>query len=770
MTVLLRENDVYCMPNGVLYRFIRRNRDEAHVIELGKSAATLTCVDWSALESRLSSGEYTTRPYQGVSIAHYKPSAKDEEHRQRRLALTKPLLTNPALFQRKLRNKLIEARALEMSVSPQTIRTLLAMWFQGGQTEDALLTNYKNSGRPNPLSDGPRSDAKPSKKKKIVDPNFVGPPSPFEPSPGASYKTSHRSRPFSLRGGKRLAVRQLLRELHDNKVPRTKTYRAVIEALFCDADGNWLPEWLIPSEKQIRDLRNEVVGVKEKLVETHGKASVENNQKPLTGSVLEHAIGAGYVYEVDSTKVDVWIVDRAKRHKIIGKATCYFVVCRFSRAIVGFHLTLDSPSWAGAMDALCTVVMDKRKLCEFWGAKYVESTWVKGDTMCAFVVADRGTEWMGFDSDQIAEGVKIGFSVMPAQMSVLKGIVECTFKLAGRTLGENLPGYEQPQNILARQKEKDYERLACLTLDEVAVELIDFIGLHNNHIYENMQLDPELAGIVPTPMNVWNADIYRRTGMHRGMDEEYLRANLRPTKRVVVRREGIKVNGCYYHCDEAYRDEWFESAAKARFKIRVSYDRPCVDYIWVHNPQWGDEPVKATLAPRSQHYKGLSVREVWVNQMEAKLAIEGARYENNKSRAQYERRSNARVKVAIQATAESIAAHPGESRMSGRPLHRGAEQSARSQERAHGKPVPLEASPSSIAPTPSHDNRAANAPVPPARTPMPQQPARKQPAQRPSPTRAATDFMSELLAPSSSTEVHLSPERMERIVRGQTDA
>jgi hypothetical protein len=759
MSLGLRENDVYSTPEGVYYRFLRRNREDAYIIELGKSAATLACVDWYQLSERLETNLYVVRPYQGVAIAHNAPSAKDEAHRQRRQALIEPLLKNPALFERKGRTQLIADHATKNGVSQQTVRTCLTLWFQGGQTPDALLTNYKSSGKPKPEES---EEKRPPKKPKRVDPDFVGPPSPFAPSRGSSYKTTHRSRPFALLGARREAVRTKLRELYEAGVERTTVYRCVIEALFRDSAGEWLPEWCIPSHKQIRYLWNEVTGFRERLVQQHGRASVENNQKPLTGSVLQHAVGAGYVYEIDSTIADIWICSRDDRFTIIGKATCYFVVCRWSRAIVGFHLTLDKPSWAGAKEALCTVVMDKRKLCELWGAKYDENAWVSGDTVCFHVVADRGSEMVGVPSDQVAENVNIGFTVMPAQMSVLKGMVECTFKLIHQHIRENLPGYELPQNIFARQKDKNYEQVASRTLDEVAVELIDLIGVHNNYIYTRMERDAELAGTLPTPRAMWAADMYRRSGMHRGLDEDWMRSKLRPRKRCVVRREGIKVNGLYYHCDRAYEDEWFERAASKRFRMWVSYERGLTDFVWIHNPEWGDEPVKATLAPRSAHFRGLCVREAMAIQYIAKLAIEGATYANDKAKAAYARRAKARSDAASAELEAARAEHAGESRMRNRTEMREAEAGDRARETVEYFAGARDAA------QPGHDGHRPPPAAAPHEAAAPGEPKRPVQAKK-SPPHQPTAIAATTLASAVDEDEMLSAEQMERIALGLDD-
>ncbi len=63
------------------------------------------------------------------------------------------------------------------------------------------------------------------------------------------------------------------------------------------------------------------------------------------GTALDDCNGPGDVYEIDATIVDCYVVAEAEGTTILGKCTLYLVIDRFSKLIVGFYMTLGSPSW-----------------------------------------------------------------------------------------------------------------------------------------------------------------------------------------------------------------------------------------------------------------------------------------------------------------------------------------------------------------------------------------------------------------------------------------
>ena len=71
------------------------------------------------------------------------------------------------------------------------------------------------------------------------------------------------------------------------------------------------------------------------------------------------ANGPGSLYQIDATKDDIYLVSRTDRNRIIGRPVVYLVQDVFSRLIAGIAVTLEGPSWLGAMLALENTASDK---------------------------------------------------------------------------------------------------------------------------------------------------------------------------------------------------------------------------------------------------------------------------------------------------------------------------------------------------------------------------------------------------------------------------
>ena len=76
------------------------------------------------------------------------------------------------------------------------------------------------------------------------------------------------------------------------------------------------------------------------------------NNVAKTGSSRDQVPGPGFIYEIDSTKLQIYIVSRFGRRRIVGQPTLYLLVDVWSGCIVGFALSLNSPSYDLAASAL----------------------------------------------------------------------------------------------------------------------------------------------------------------------------------------------------------------------------------------------------------------------------------------------------------------------------------------------------------------------------------------------------------------------------------
>lgn len=682
---LLAVNDIFTTDSGVRFRYLHGAPEENAAFVIALDGPTPMPQKWllAELVTAIRERRYKKALVQGLAVAYNDPTETDAAHGERRFSYIKDLVATPAILSREGRGRRIDEQARRLGVSPQTVVAALRDYWLGGQTTDALLTRYGEGARKRAVALTEAQAPKP----QAAEPSDASPAETKARKPRGR-KRADASESYLLVGEERIRLRDAVVEAFVEKktVTRHKLYRAVMTQFYSrlDKDGvpRLLPQRERPSRKQVTTLLDSALKLRDKGLHYTSAAEWENNNRPVTGTFLQHAIGAGYVYEIDSTIVDLWLVARDNRNKIIGKATLYLVVDRYTRLIAGFHLTLDKPSWSGAMEALLSVVADKKSLCERYGVAYRPEVWPAHGIVPYAIAADRGSEYLGHESDQIAQDLRIHLINMPAHMSCLKGMVECAFKLIHVSLKENSPGYEPPTNPFKRHNEKCYERDAQYTLDELTAEFIDIIAHHNLRMHPGMELDPELvlAEDGPIPSKVWLKDVARRSGMLRMHDEPFMRHKLLPRKSAVVRQEGIFVNKCFYVCPQAFEDEWFIRAGRQRFPVRVTYDRRSVNQIYIHNPDRGPIPYPATLSPRSQHYTDYSVGEVIAVENYRKKMRDAAGEHNLQLEVELAHASAARAERARQETELAIAAAAGQSRKAGAPEQRQDEVTQRNAE------------------------------------------------------------------------------------------
>ncbi|TBR56934.1 hypothetical protein B4U84_26175 [Westiellopsis prolifica IICB1] len=91
--------------------------------------------------------------------------------------------------------------------------------------------------------------------------------------------------------------------------------------------------------------------------------------RAVTGNTTNIANCPGSLYQIDATIGDIYLVSSLDRNRLIGRPVVYLVVDVFSRLIVGFSVSLEGPSWLGAMLALENATTNKVKFCQKYGIK-----------------------------------------------------------------------------------------------------------------------------------------------------------------------------------------------------------------------------------------------------------------------------------------------------------------------------------------------------------------------------------------------------------------
>lgn len=468
---------------------------------------------------------------------------------------------------------------------PRTLETLLRRWWQRGMTKSALLPDYANCGR-------------------------------------------HESGATAGRGRRAHTGREIYQLATEDYVKFEKAityyfaderrnigaaYQWLCETYYSVEDGNgnrYLPEFgERPSQRQFQYYLNSTYPREQQIEKKYGKKEYARDHKPTLSDTIADCVGIAHRYEIDASIADVIIVHDLDRTKIIGKATIYLIVDRRSRLIAGFYVGLDSPCWEAAMEAMLSLVESKRELCERYGVEYDPKDWPADGILPMEFLGDHAEMFSKF-SNSIPDHLGIIVANPPSLMPNFKPNVETRFKLITADLREIAPGYDPPENF-GKRRRKHYDKEACLTLRELTREILEAVIKHNRTpLRTNVRSSEQiLRGVVPCPIDLWR-DGEAQTGcLGRRFDAHTVRVALLPRATAKITKDGLVFKNLYYASDDPRLVHAFVRARRGRDGITVSYDRRCVDCIYVHLKSG---PVLATLSEKNHGYHGLSFREVQV--------------------------------------------------------------------------------------------------------------------------------------------------------------
>lgn len=333
-----------------------------------------------------------------------------------------------------------------------------------------------------------------------------------------------------------------------------------------------------------------------------GRREAEMNHRAILGDSTAMAFGPGSVYQVDATIGDTYLVSEFDRNRIIGRPVIYIIIDVFSRYIAGIAVTLEGPSWLGAMLALDNVVTDKVAFCAEHNIIITPQEW-NCRNLPESILADRG-EFEGYGVESLVNNLGIRVQNTPPYRADFKGIVERAFGKANEKFIHFLPGAVERTK---RRGDHDYRLDAVLTLKEFRTLLITYVLNYNanNHltwykpdeflISDNVELYPQ---------DLWNWGIQNRSGHLRVLPQEIVRLNLLPRKEVSVTHAGIHFeHNLYYTCELAQNEGWFEQARqRGAWKIEVAFDPRNIDTIYLPLNN-GREIIPCRLTPSAQLFK-----------------------------------------------------------------------------------------------------------------------------------------------------------------------
>lgn len=619
MSEVLLRNDIF-QYDGKRLRLLHvvAAINAVYVIDLDTPNADPWRWDLEELKRRQSKGGLRLLAAPDASNRPLSTSLADLAVRDQRWSRIEGIVSNPDIWDRTARIALLKQHAESLGVTVKTVRANLRLWWCGGQTIEALLGDYHNSGKVEETTSGALTIVEESPNGK-----FTAVFAPAKNRARGRRPIDSDYEPFAIPPDLRQKILEVARAHYESD--EIKTVRgaaiAVLDDLFSlrDANGEPLrnakggavlrPRGERPSHDQIRYMLRKVLVLSGTHKKRYGAADYDNNHSPSTGSVKDDCLGPGDIYEIDATVIDLWVVAKANRKIVIGKPNLFLVIDRDSRLIVGFYMTLENPSWTEATQAILSISGDWEGLCARLNVPYSKSDWPAVGVMPNRFFGDRA-DMITYASNALCDGVSTSVTNAPALSSPDKAIVESGFKVVHVPLKQEAPGYEPPVNIGKRQG-KMYHKGAALSLDELAAIFLRIVITHNRKEKEGYQASAEeiMQELPCNPIEIWKRGIETRMGTGARMPIDLLRRKLRPKSVARVKNDGIHFGNCIYEAPEL--KEWFARASlRGEFDVTVSYTTNLVDNIIVMDKFDAHREHMLHLTTTSAEFKGYTFAEV----------------------------------------------------------------------------------------------------------------------------------------------------------------
>jgi hypothetical protein len=534
-------------------------------------------------------------PYNSLSFIEENLTEKQKKFREKAWEVIKfiyMISPEPLIYESKSRGIAIKEAIDKFGLSRTTINKYISRYWQRGMTLNALIPDTTNCGAPG--KERKAGKAKLGRKRK------------YSESEGVNVDD----------GIKRIFDKALNKYYYTAKQNSLKiTYELMIRDYFTEfsPDGETTINIdSVPSVAQFRYYFNKNRDYKKEISTRHSSKEYYLNHRPILGDSLSKVQGgAGEVYQIDATIADFYLISECDKTKVVGRPTVYLVVDVFSRAIVGFHVTHEHPSYNAAMVALYNAFTGKKKeQFEQMGVNIDEKDFPY-QHVCSKLISDRG-ELEGKMAEQIVRDLTTTLSLTPSFRGDLKAIVESFHAKINTYLKIFIPGFVDGGQF-KRRGGTDYRLKARLTIKEARkIVAMTVLHINNNQFMKDYRLSIEMLedNVLPIPINIWRWSIENRSGLLRKVDESTLKLALLPSGSGRITKYGLKFNGLYYKSERAMNDKWFEIARNdGSWNVEVKYDARNISTIFLVDDR-NNLLDECKLLEHQNKYLNLSIEEV----------------------------------------------------------------------------------------------------------------------------------------------------------------
>lgn len=319
-----------------------------------------------------------------------------------------------------------------------------------------------------------------------------------------------------------------------------------------------------------------------------GKNEARYKFSPLMGSFpeTEHPLN---VVQIDHTKVDIILVDEVSR-KPYKRPWLTIAVDVFSRMVVGFYLSFDTPGALGTGLCISHAILPKEKWLEKIGVKSEWPCWGKMNT----IHLDNAKEFRGNMLKKACKNYNINIEFRPVATPHWGGHVE---RLLGTFAKEihNLAG----TTFSSTQERKNYDskKNASLTLTEFEKWLTIYITeVYHKKIHSGLKMSP----LEKYEIGILGNDEQIGTGiMPKIVDERRLKLDFMPYIERTIQEYGVIIDYItYYH--DVLRKYIHAKDGKNKKKFLFRRDPRDISVIFFYDPEvneYYDIPYKDSSLP-----------------------------------------------------------------------------------------------------------------------------------------------------------------------------
>jgi putative transposase len=526
-----------------------------------------------------------TDPYSGLLRPEGKIKESHKKHRDEAWNLMQKLVAEgdaTLLLNKRIRGRLISELAAQEGRKKKVIYNYLRKWWQGGRKKNVFLPDFGKCGAPGKrrLAQSPEVDEQHPK---------VGRRSALAIATGKTKTgtgvriTADIERKFE-KGVKNFYEKTDKKTLGEAFEITLRRYFHIAVEIVDDA-----PTYILPPDDQLPTLdqfrywyETRYRDVEREKRSREGNITFELTGRELLGNSRMDAFGPGSQFQIDATISDAFLVSAIDPLRIIGRGVFYDCIDVFSNALAGYAITLEGPSWLGAMLALDNVVMDKVAHCTEYGIEINEGEWPCHSLPDA-IIADRG-EFEGYDTETLVNSLGVAVHNTAPWRADWKGIIERHFGIANEKFIKFIPGSVPPRG--RSRGNPDYDLKAAYTLNDLRKAMICHALAYNMTHY--MESYPKHEYMIPDhieryPLDIWEWGIKNRSGRLSTLTQDIVRLNLLPRKLVWVTPAGIHFEGdLYFTCELAIKEKWFTKARnKGSWQIEICFDLRTTDHLYI---------------------------------------------------------------------------------------------------------------------------------------------------------------------------------------------